>query len=86
MKRLWMVAIPSMLVGVFLTTRGAGVIAQQPAAPPPQPAPAPVTVPEIAFDSSTDFLKYSADMNFGEVLGVAVNSKNRLVVLNHPGS
>ena len=25
-------------------------------------------------------------MNFGEVLGVAVNSKGNIVVLNHPGS
>ena len=87
MKRLWVLAIPVLFLGVILATRGAGVTAQQPSATPsPQPAPAPVTVPEIAFDSSTDFLKYSPDMNFGEVLGVAVNSKNRLVVLNHPGS
>ena len=45
--------------------------------------PMPLTIP---FDSSTDFLKYSPDMNLGEVLGVAVNSKGHLVVLNHPGS
>ena len=25
-------------------------------------------------------------MNLGEVLGVAVNSKGRIAVLNHPGS
>jgi hypothetical protein len=31
-------------------------------------------------------LKYSPDMNLGEVLGVAVNSKGRIAVLNHPGS
>ena len=43
-------------------------------------------VPTIPFDSSTDFLKYSSDMNLGEVLGVAVNSKGHVVVLNHPGS
>jgi hypothetical protein len=52
-----------------------------------QTAPAPgVNVPVIPFDSVTDFLKYSPDMNLGEVLGVAVNSKGRIVVLNHPGS
>jgi hypothetical protein len=45
-----------------------------------------VTVPEIPFDSTTDFLKYSPDMNLGEVLGIAVNSKGRIAVLNHPGS
>jgi hypothetical protein len=49
---------------------------------PPQSAP----VPTIPFDSSIDFLKYSPDMNLGEVLAVAVNSKGHIVVLNHPGS
>ena len=50
-----------------------------------QPAPR-AAVPVIPFDSSTDFLKISPDQNFGEVLGVAVNSKGHVVVLNHPGS
>ena len=54
----------------------------QPAATPPGV----VTAPEIPFDSATDFLKYSPDMNLGEVLGVAVNSQGRIAVLNHPGS
>jgi len=49
-------------------------------------APQNANVPKIPFDTSGDFLKYSPDMNLGEVLGVAVNSKGRLVVLNHPGS
>ncbi len=55
---------------------------------PPQPSrPEPArTVPTIPFDTQTDFLKNSPDMNFGEVLGVAVNSKGHVVVLNHPGS
>jgi hypothetical protein len=43
-------------------------------------------VPTIPFDSSTDFLKITPDMNFGEVLGIAVNSKGHVVVLNHQGS
>jgi NHL repeat len=43
-------------------------------------------VPLIPFDAATDFLKISPDMNFGEVLGVAVNSKGHVVVLNHPGN
>ena len=42
--------------------------------------------PKIQFESDLDFLKLPADMNFGEVLGVAVNSKGHVVVLNHPGS
>jgi hypothetical protein len=49
--------------------------AQQPAMPPTLP-----------FDVQHDFLKVTPDMNFGEVLGVAVNSKGHIVVLNHPGS
>ena len=43
-------------------------------------------VPKIRFESIPDFLKYSPDMNLGEVLGVAINSKGALAVLNHPGS
>src|SRR6187200_1579121 len=55
---------------------------------PPQPSrPEPArAVPTIPFDTQTDFLKNSPDMNFGEVLGVAVNSKGHVVVLNHPGT
>lgn len=45
-----------------------------------------VQAPAIRFQSVADFLKYSADMNLGEVLSVAVNSKGHIVVLNHPGS
>jgi len=43
-------------------------------------------VPQIPFDTIADFFKISPDQNFGEVLGVAVNSRGRVVVLNHPGS
>jgi len=42
--------------------------------------------PEIAFDSNPDFFKLPSDMNFGEVLGIATNSKGQFVVLNHPGT
>lgn len=41
--------------------------------------------PQIPFDTTADFLKLPADLAFGEVLGVAVNSKGHVVVLNHPG-
>ena len=44
------------------------------------------SVLEIPFETVPNFLKYSPDMNLGEVLGVAVNSKGNIVVLNHPGS
>src|SRR5574341_74229 len=51
------------------------------------PAPAiQANVPRIPFDSVPDYLKYPPTMNLGEVLGVAVNSKGRVLVLNHPGS
>ena len=59
------------------------VIAQQ---APAERAATVVNAPEIPWDSNTQFLKYSPDMNLGEVLGVAVNSKGRIAVLNHPGS
>lgn len=93
----WLVGVSALALGVVAASipHGRSVLAQQGASPAfaqgsaatsSQTAPPPVTVPEIPFDSSTDFLKYSPDMNFGEVLGVAINSKNHLVVLNHPGS
>lgn len=47
--------------------------------------PAQQNAPKIAdFDAS--FLNLNYQMNLGEVLGVAVNSKGTIVVLNHPGS
>jgi NHL repeat len=42
--------------------------------------------PKIPFQSDLHFLKLSYQMNLGEVLAVAVNSKGSVVVLNHPGS
>jgi len=50
------------------------------------PALAQQYAPEIPFRSVPNFLRTSPDMNFGEVLGVAVNSQGHIVVLNHPGS
>ncbi len=44
------------------------------------------TPPQIPFDSDPNFLKLNYQMNLGEVLSVAVNSKGTIVVLNHPGS
>ena len=44
------------------------------------------SVLEIPFETVPNFLKYSPDMNLGEVLGVAVNSQGNIVVFNHPGS
>src|SRR6478672_12839346 len=49
-------------------------------------APAPATVPEIPFESVPDFLKLPAGLNFGEVPGVAVDSKGRVYVFSRSGS
>ena len=43
-------------------------------------------VPEIQFDSVADFLKLPAGMNFGEVSGVAVNSKGHVFVFTRSNS
>ena len=87
MKRLGLIAgaVLSILGAVVVAFHGLPLSAES----SPQTAPAApsvVTVPEIPFDSDTSFLKYSADMNLGEVLAIAVNSKGRIAVLNHPGS
>jgi hypothetical protein len=43
-------------------------------------------IPLIRYESVPNFLEYSPNMNLGEVLGVAVNSRGHITVLNHPGS
>ena len=50
------------------------------------PASAQQSAPEISFTSVPRPLKYSPDMNLGEILGVALNSEGHIVILNHPGS
>src|SRR5579863_4597362 len=44
------------------------------------------SVPEIPFDSVAEFLKLPAGMNFGEVPGVAVNSKSHVFVFTRSNS
>jgi len=44
------------------------------------------SAPEIAFDSVPNFLKLPAGMNFGEVSGVAVNSKGHVFVFTRSNS
>lgn len=86
MKRLLLVPCGILLLFAGLVTfRETSVVEAQQQAPP-SPGPGVVEVPEIPFDSNAEFLKYSPDMNLGEVLGVAVNSKGRIAILNHPGS
>jgi hypothetical protein len=44
------------------------------------------SVPEIAFDSTADFFKLPEGMYFGEVAGIAVNSKKHVFVLSRGNS
>ena len=43
-------------------------------------------VPELAFDSVPNFFKLPPGMNFGEVPGVAVNSKGHVFVFTRSNS
>lgn len=43
-------------------------------------------VPELAFESAPDFLKLPAGLNFGEVSGVAVNSRGHVFVFTRSNS
>jgi hypothetical protein len=56
------------------------VAAQQP--PPASSSSAPAAIPEIAFDGNVDALQIPADMQLGEVAGVAVNSKKHVFVFS----
>src|SRR5438128_10040335 len=44
------------------------------------------TAPEISFDSVPDYPKLPAGMNFGEVAGVAVNSKGHVFIFTRSNS
>jgi len=50
------------------------------------PALAQQSVPDISFDSTADFLKLPGGTNFGEVPGVAVNSKGHVFVFTRSNS
>jgi MoxR-like ATPase len=50
------------------------------------PALAQQNIPDIPFDSTADFLKLPGGMNFGEVPGVAVNSKGHVFVFTRSNS
>src|SRR5215510_8228503 len=50
------------------------------------PSSSPAAVPDIPFDSVPDFFKLPPVMNFGEVAGVAVNSKGHVFVFTRSNS
>jgi hypothetical protein len=66
--------------------RGGGPQDAPPPPPPNQSVPIIDNVPQIPFEVVPNFFKNSPDMNFGETLAVAVNSKGNIVVINHPGT
>ena len=68
------------LVGLVVLLGSASIGAQAPAPPTP------VAVPEIPFDGDINFLKLPADMNLGEVSGVAVNSKGHIFIYTRNNS
>ena len=43
------------------------------------------TVPEIRFDANIEPLKLPASMHFGEVVGIAMNSKRHVFVFTRTG-
>jgi DNA-binding beta-propeller fold protein YncE len=49
-------------------------------------SPAATNAPKLAFAVDADFLKPPASVTLGEILGIAVSSKGRVIVVNHPGS
>ena len=70
-----------------LSQRGGGPAAPAAGQPGPnQDVPIVNDVPLIPFESVPNFFKINPDMNFGETLSVAVNSKGNIVVVNHPGT
>ncbi len=90
---LFIVAIFAGSLSVFSQRGGAGgQRGDGPPAPgvgqpgPNQDVPIVNDVPLIPFESVPNFFKINPDMNFGETLGVAVNSKGNIVVVNHPGT
>jgi ABC-type molybdate transport system substrate-binding protein len=70
----------------FLTSPAAAPAILKSGMEPPAPARSSKSAPEIPFESVGDFLKLPAGMNFGEVSGVAVNSKGHVFVFTRSNS
>jgi len=70
----------------FLTSPAAVPAIRKSGMEPPLAAAPAKTAPEIQFDSVPDFLKLPAGLNFGEVSGVAVNSKGNVFVFTRSNS
>jgi len=81
MKRLAYGGGVVLAVSVLALAQGRGRGADE-----PQPSVQMTTAPEIPFESVPDFLKLPDGMNFGEVPGVAVNSKGHIFVFTRSNS
>lgn len=81
-----LVAVPLLVVGVH-RLQGSASAESRDAEAAQSPSPPPVQNPPlIEYEVVPDFFKLPPDMHFGETLGVAVNSKGTIAVINHPGS
>ena len=83
MKRFVSVGLIALSLSVVASTQGRGGGRGAPDSPPPVRMAA---APDIPFDSIPDFLKLPEGMNFGEVPGVAVNSKGHIFVFTRSNS
>ena len=70
----------------FLTSPAALPAIKKSGMEPPLASSMTKNAPDIQFDSVPDFLKLPAGMNFGEVSGVAVNSKGNVFVFTRSNS
>ena len=88
MRRFYMLPAALVVLGAVLAwfeIRPPSAVATSAAAQAPAPADN-RNAPRLPFEVVQGFLKYPPSMNLGEVLGVAVNSKGEIFILNHPGS
>src|SRR6185369_4164738 len=86
MKRLMYGGVIVLLLSGLLVAQGRGGRGRGGGAPEAQQNVQMTTAPEIPFDSVPDFLKLPDGMNFGEVPGVAVNSKGHIFVFTRSNS
>ena len=84
MKRLVYGGIVVLLLSGLLVAQGRG--GRGAGAAEPQQNVQMTTAPEIPFDSVPDFFRLPEGMNFGEVPGVAVNSKGHIFVFTRSNS
>jgi len=86
MKRLMYGGVIVLLLSGLLVAQGRGGRGRGGGAPEAQQNVQMTTAPEIPFDSVPDFFKLPDGMNFGEVPGVAVNSKGHIFVFTRSNS